>query len=132
MPAGFGLEPKLSVAYGEYDFSKDGGAIGDIALRGSIVPKDAIIVGGFLYVNAACTSDGAATIALKTEGAADILAATPVATFALNAIIAVVPVFTAATMKRMTDNRYIVASIAAFALTAGKFVVVLYYNQVKP
>jgi hypothetical protein len=123
-----GLEPTKQVAYFEYDFARDGGAVGDITLRGDSLPNDAIITSGMIHVKTACTSGGSATVALKVESANDIRAATAVASLSANAVLDVVPVGTAATAVRTTANgRQVVATIAVAALTAGKIVVSLEY-----
>lgn len=123
-----GLEPTKQVAYFEYDFSRDGGAVGDIALRGDAIPEGAIITDGKVHVNTALTSGGAATIALKFLTAADTLAATAVASWSLNAILDVVPVRTAATaIRNTTAGQKLSATVAVAALTAGKFTVALEY-----
>ena len=63
-------------AFGLYEFALDGGAVGDIALRGApVIPSGAVIINALIYVDTVPTSGGAATIAIKTEGAADINAA---------------------------------------------------------
>ena len=64
-----GLEPAKRVAYFEYDFARDGGAVGDIAMRGDALPEGAIITSGMVQVIAAVTSGGAATaIRVTTAG----------------------------------------------------------------
>jgi hypothetical protein len=121
------LDNKLQVAYFEYDFARDGGAIGDITLRGNSLPAYAIVIGGMIDVEVAVTSADAATIALNLEAAADVLAITGKASFSLAALLDVVPVNTAATAVRLTAIRKLVATVADFALTAGKFTVALTY-----
>ena len=91
-----GLEPAKRVAYFEYNFDRDGGAVGDIDMRGDALPEGAIVTSGMVHVVAAVTSDGAATVALKLLGAGDILAATAKASLTANALIDTVPVGTAA------------------------------------
>jgi len=123
-----GLEPTKRVAYCEYDFSVDGGAIGDITLRGDSLPEGAVVTGGMVHVKAACTGGASATISLKVESAADVMAATAMAGMVTNALIDVEPDGTAANAIRTTENgRQVVATIATAALTAGKFVVALEY-----
>lgn len=126
-----GLENKINLKHFEYDFSKEGGAVGDINLRGGKIPTDAIVLFGTIYVETAVTSDGAATIALKIEGAGDVLAATGKASFSANAILDGVPDWTAANAVRATDNQYLVATVGTAALTAGKFTVALAFTLPK-
>lgn len=122
-----GLENNLKTAFFEYDFAKDGGAVGDITLRGANMPAGAAIVGGIIDVETALLSGGDATAALKLVNAEDILAATGKASFSLNATLPVVPVFSAATTLKLTANKNLVMSIAVADLTAGKFTVGLVY-----
>ncbi len=123
-----GLSPKKRVAYFEYDFNRDSGAVGDITLRGNSLPEDAIITKGMIHLKTALTSGGSATIALKVEGVADTRAATAVATWQTNALLDVVPAGTAATAIRTTvAGRQVVMTVATADLTAGKFIVALEY-----
>lgn len=123
-----GLEPTKRVAYFEYDFSIDGGVIGDITLRGDSLPEEAVVNGGMVHVKAACIGGASASISLKVESAADIMAATAMAGMVTNALLDVEPDGTAANAVRTTENgRKVVATIATAALTAGKFVVALEY-----
>lgn len=122
--AAFGLGlPR--VARAKYDFSVDGGVSGLItpgAAYNSIIPANAIVIGGFLNVTTALTSGGSATISLGTSAgssATAIKAATAVATYALNAILAVVPVFTAASAFKMSAAGSITLTVAVADLTAG-------------
>ena len=122
-----GLETRKGVAVFEYDFAKHGGAVGDITVDPKLLPKDAIITSGVLHVKTACTSGGAATVAIKAVGTDDVLAAAAVATLTLNALLDVVPVGTAATMIRCTAATQLTFTIATAALTAGKIAVALEY-----
>lgn len=130
---------KLKTAVGEYDFAVDGGAVSTIALRaspgdlmGPTIPKGAIIVGGTVDIATALTSGGAATIAMQAEAANDILSAVAVASWTTG-LKNVLPAettgaLTAATGVKTTAARTISIVIAAFALTAGKFTVTLFYK----
>lgn len=132
MPANFGLDPEQKLAIAEYNFAKDGGAVGDITLRGNPLPKGALIVNAFIFVETAVTSGGSATIALKTEGTDDILAATAKTSFTLSASVQGVPdLATVADYKLMTASRNVTMSIAVAALTAGKFRVFMHYVMAK-
>jgi len=123
-----GLEPKKRVAYFEYDFAIDGGAVGDIALRGDRLPNDAVVDRGMIHVNTALTSGGSATIANKILSAGDVLAAAAVASFSANALLDTVPVGTAATSIRTTSAGLgVTMTVAVAALTAGKFTLALEY-----
>lgn len=129
---GYPRATDLKVVRGRYDFAVDGGAVGDINLTpaGSI-PANAIILGGFVEVDTAPTSGGAGTVAVSVEGAADTVAAAAVsgAPWSTTGRKSVIPVFTGASTLKTTVARGITATIAAAALTAGAFDVVLFYVQ---
>lgn len=116
------------LARADYDFAVDGGAVSAITLRGDSIPSGAIVVDAYLNVETALTSGGAATVALKVEGAADINAAdafdgAPWSTTGAKRVD-----FTATTAPvKTTAARSIVATVAVAALTAGKFQVVVEY-----
>lgn len=130
MPGIHGLQPARKCVCAEYDFAKDGGAVGDLVLRGNYVPKGARILLSKVFVEEAVTSGGAPTIALKTETAEDILAASLKAVFPLGATVDGVSDNTGAKAKTMTADRDVVMSIAVAPLTAGKFQVWIEYVQV--
>ena len=120
------LENALKVAQFEYDFAKHGGAIGDITIDPKLLPAGAKILGGMIDVTT--TFVGAtATIAFNVVGSADVLAATAVASFAVDALLDVVPVWTAATAIKVAANSPLTMTIAAAALTAGKCTINLFY-----
>lgn len=125
----------LKTAEGEYDFAVDGGAVGSITLRsvnaaGAALPVGAVIMGGYVEVLTAVTSGGAATVAINSEGAGDMVAAAAVsgAPWSTTGRKSVIPVFTGATTVKTTAARNLVATIATAALTAGKFRVVVFYR----
>lgn len=121
-------ERKQAVA--EYDFAVDGGAIGDITLRGDKLPSGAIIVDALLHVETPLNSGGAATVALKSEGAADLNNADAFGGAPWSTAGAKRVDFTATTAPiKTTAARNIVATVAAAALTAGKFKVVVEYLE---
>ncbi len=124
-----GLDNDVDVAYFQYDFSKQGGAVGDILVGGDSIPQNAVIRRGMIDVQTAATSGGLATIAVSAVNAADVLGATAVASFSLNAMLDVVPVNTAATSIRAAsaDIKQIKITVAVAALTAGVFTVALEY-----
>lgn len=121
------LENALRVAQFEYDFSRDGGAIGDILLGTKILPGGAKVLYGFVDVQDVVTSGGSATIALSVTGAGDILAATAVASFSANALLDCVPDYTAANMVIVAASAQVTMAVAVAALTDGKFNVNLVY-----
>lgn len=122
----------IQTAEGIYDFAVDGGLVSTIALMGSTaIPSGATIIGGFVDVVTPLTSGGAATIACQVEAANDILTAVAVASWTAgrkNVLPAMTSgALTASTLVRTTAARDISIVIAAFALTAGKIKVVLFY-----
>lgn len=121
----------LKVARGRYNFATDGGAQGDIDLtRTAQIPANAVILGGFVEVDTAVVGSGA-SVAVKVEGAGDIVAAAAVsgAPWSTTGRKSVVPVFTGATTVKTTAARKIQATVSAADLTAGAFDVVLFYTQ---
>jgi hypothetical protein len=117
---------------GRYDFAVDGGAVGDIDLTTSAaVPANAIVLGGFVEVDTALTSGGAATVAVKVEGAGDIVAAAAVsgAPWSTTGRKDIVPDFTGSAMVKTTAARTVQATVGTAALTAGAFDVVLFYTE---
>lgn len=122
-----GLEKaKVNLASFEYDFAVHGGAIGDISLVNDSLPDDAIILDGIIDVKTALVGSGA-TVALKALSSEDILAATAITSLTLAALVATVPVGTAATALKMTASGGLTMTVATAALTAGRFVVHLQY-----
>jgi len=111
-----------------YNFAVDGGAIGTItpAAQGTI-PKNAIIVGGVINVITALVGSGA-TIALGTtagSSATSLKAATAITSY--TGLVALVPVWTAASAFKMTAAGLLQLTVATAALTAGKFDIILDY-----
>ncbi len=123
-----GLENRLKSCICYYDFAKEGGAVGDIALRGGALPSGAIVHSGLVTIQTAVTSGGSATVALKLESAGDVLAATAKASL-ISPGVAVVPVITDASKWILTTGAVqVVATVAVAALTAGKLIVELFYT----
>jgi len=124
------IEDSRQVAHGRYDFAVDGGATGDITLRGDKIPSGAIITDALIHVDTVLTSGGAATVAIKTEAAADINAADLISGAPWSTTGAKRADFTATTAPvKTTAERSIVATVAAAALTAGKFSVLVSYVE---
>lgn len=123
----------VGVAKMTYDFTVDGGAVATITPSGSpTIPANAIILGGVIDVTTQLTSGGAATIALGLGSgaqAASLLAATAVASWTVGTGLVVIPKFTAATWLKVAAATALTLTVAAFALTAGKFDVNVVYVQ---
>ncbi len=130
--AGGGGMGQTKAARGLYDFDTDGGVAGDIILRGDSLPSGAIILDALLHVDTVLTSAGAATVAIKVEGAADINAADLISDAPWSSAGAKRGDFTATTAPVKTGAvRDIVATVATAALTAGKFSVVIFYVELE-
>lgn len=105
-----------------WDFAVDGGAVGDITPAKTVVlPTNAIVSNVYAHVITAGTSAGGGTLALKSEGADDLMAATAVGSLTLDAMIMGVPDHaTVADYKQMTADRTVKVTVASSAFTAGK------------
>ena len=128
---GYPRATAIQVVRGRYSFADDGGAVGDIELTSDSIPANAVIIAGFVEVDTAVTSGGSATVAIKVEGAADIVAAAAVsgAPWSTTGRKSVIPVATGATTVKTTAARKVTATVATAALTAGVFDVVLFYVE---
>lgn len=119
------------VASAVYDFAAKGGAIGTINL-GVFVPNKAIIMDGVVDVltTFVTASADAGTVALRLQGAGDLVAAIAVSdvTNPWDAgLHNIIPVGTAATMIKLTAQRQLAITIAGQVVTAGKLKVFLRY-----
>ena len=116
-----------------YDFATDGGAIGEIQLRGGVLPKNAVIVNAWVEVTTGFLPTTTSTFAIGLTGAATALRTAVVATSApaINtaANVAVIAPQTPASFpaKSTTADRNFIATIAAGAFTAGAFVLHIDY-----
>lgn len=114
----------------KYSFAVQGGAVGDIALvddqgNPATLPINAVVTDVLVDVITPATSGGSATVAIKSNGAADLLGATAVAS--ITGKLDGIPVSSAATAVKMTAERTLYATVAVAALTAGKFNVIIDY-----
>lgn len=121
----------LYMAKAVYNFAVDGGVAGAIipALSDTI-PANAIVYGGLMNPTTALTSGGSATIAVGTTAGSSttsLKAATAVATYTVDAIMALVPVMTAATAFKMTAAGQIQLTVATANLTAGILEIFVFY-----
>ena len=116
-----------------YDFATDGGAIGEIQLRGGVLPKNAVIVNAWVEVTTGFLPTTTSTFAIGLTGAATALRTAVVATTApaINtaANVAVIAPQTPASFvaKSTTVDRNFIATIASGAFTAGAFVLHIDY-----
>ncbi len=117
-----------------YDFAVGGGAIGVITLKddfgnNATLPSGAIITQTFIDVVTQPTSLGAATIAVNSgQAVGDIKAAAVLAGYV--GLVAGLQVDgLVANMLKLTAGRTLAITVAAFALTAGKFNVMVEFVQ---
>jgi hypothetical protein len=119
----------LRYAKATYDFAVDGGAVSLITpASNAIIPINAVILGGIIDVITPFTTSASGTMAIGTSAgsaANSIKAALAAASY--TGLVAVVPVFTAATMFKMSAAGSITCTIATGALTAGKANIILAY-----
>jgi phage-related minor tail protein len=115
------------VARARYLFASEGGAQGDISL-GVTIPSGAIITHGFMKVVTPPTGVGA-SIAVKVEGAGDIIAAAALsgAPWSTTGRKSIIPAGTGATSVETTAARAVTVTVSAADLTAGDFSVYLFY-----
>lgn len=117
---------------GEYSFATDGGAVSTITLRSDDgpIPTGSVVEGGYIEVDTALTSGGAATVSVGVEAAADMQAAAAIsgAPWSSTGRKSVVPAFTGATTVKTTAERNPSIAVATAALTAGIFRVVLFFR----
>lgn len=124
---------RLHLARATYDFSVDGGAQAAHGL-GVTLPDNAVICGGFIDVSTTLTSaDDSATIAVHILTANDIVNAVSIVAGGTNwdaGIRAIIPKANTpeSTGIKLTSAKEITATIAVQNVTAGKFVVNLFYT----
>jgi hypothetical protein len=116
---------------GVFDFAVSGGAVSQISILDTdgnaiVIPSGAIITNVIVHVITAVTTSASGTLGLTANSASDLCGDTAAGTLTLNALVAGVPVGTAATSVRMTADRTLKAEIKTGALTAGK--VAFYVN----
>lgn len=124
------LVEKMHVIPCNWKFTRDGGAVGAIDLKDKfgddvVLPAGFVVWDSAIVVKTAVTSGGSATLAFAANSANDIKTATAVASFSANAIIAGVPVGTAAAAVLCTAERTPTLTVATAALTAGELDVFL-------
>lgn len=125
------LHKTKNVLKAVYDFSVSGGAVGDIGLldddgNPAKIPANAIVTRVLIDVLTAPTSGGSATVAGKLVNAADLLAATAIAS--ITGFVAGKPDEAVANLVKPTSETQVKITVAVAALTAGKFNMFLEYN----
>jgi integral membrane sensor domain MASE1 len=123
-----GLVTNLKVGIWEWDFAKDGGAEGAIAMRGPKLPVGAIILAAFLDVEAAFVGAGSSS-AFHVTAANDIYSVAVVGTYTLDALLKGVPDFATVSdaVRVATAAKGVTHTISGAALTAGKVNVICAY-----
>lgn len=120
------------VAKATYDFTIDGGAVATITpVNSPVIPAGAIIYGGLIDVVVAPLGGGA-SVAIGLGSGAQVAAlkgATAVGTYTIGAILALIPVWTAATAVKAAADTKITFTVSGGALTAGKIAVQIYYHM---
>lgn len=114
---GYRMLEAHTTASGRYDFSLQGGAIGSYD-SGIHLPKGALIREVVFDVVTAGTTSASGTLSFDANSTGDLKAALAAASW--TGIVAGIPVYTAASMVKLTAARTLTFSIATGALTAGK------------
>ena len=113
----------------KYDFAVDGGAQATITPKTNVlIPDNAIIWTGVINPTTAAVG-ASATIAVGTSAGSSttsLKAATAVTSYSLDALVATVPVGTAATAVKLTAAGQITLTIATANLTAGVIEITLF------
>jgi hypothetical protein len=124
-----GASEREKVARVTYNFARDGGAVGDIALSGDGIPNGAIILDSLIKVETPLDSaNDTATVALKIQGAGDLQAAKAVSEAPWSTAGAKRGGLDADTAPiLLTARRRVTATVAVQALTAGKFTAYVRY-----
>lgn len=123
-----------------YDFAVHGGAVGVITL-GPVLPKGAIVTKGYIHVLTAVAPTSTSLISVGLNTNVDLRAAAAASNLTLNAIVPLLPSFTAALDGNaaaggvanaapilLTADRTLKVEITVGAFTAGKFAIVLEYE----
>lgn len=122
----------LKTAEAEYDFARDGGAVSTITLRGvgangGEIPAGSIITGGYIDVTTAVLPITTTTVALNSEAAGDLRAAAVASDLTIGRK-DIIPDSTGSTAIKTTARRSLAMTIAAGAVTAGRFRLVVFYK----
>jgi hypothetical protein len=127
------LHHTFGCAVGIYDYSVQGGAVGDYNLKDVNgndlkLPSGTLIMNVLAFANTAVTSGGSATIDLNAESANDLLAAEAKTSFSLSGTVQGIPDFaTKGDYVLLTAERTLSLSVNTAALTAGKVTVFVFF-----
>lgn len=126
----FGLGGSLRMARAKYSFAVDGGAVGLITpATNCVIPDNAVILFGIANPTTALVGSSS-TIAIGTSAgssASALKTATAEATYSADAVLALVPVMTAASAVKLTAAGSITITVAVAALTAGVMEITVFY-----
>ncbi len=127
----FGLGGHLRMARAKYDFAVDGGGAPGLITpaTNAIIPDNAIIIGGIANPTTALVGSST-TIAIGTSAgsaANSLKTATAEATYSVDAVLPLVPVFTAGSAVKMSAAGSITITTAVAALTAGVMEITVFY-----
>ena len=112
-----------------YDFTLDGGAIASVNLVNSpVIPAGMIVFGGLIDGITLPVGPGASIAVGFGTGAqaAALKAATVIATYAAGSVLAIIPVWTAASAVKVAADSKISVTVSGAVLTAGKFAIQIY------
>jgi hypothetical protein len=117
-----------------YDFSVNGGIAGttiNLTPVGGSIPKNAVIIGGFVDVITAVASGSSPTLSIGINTNNDLRAAATATTFTANSKLALIPVGATTAVKTTATSPQVKIVLSGAAptnnLTAGKFYVVLLF-----
>jgi len=115
-------------ARASYDFTRQGGAIGNIALP-PIIPNGSVAIGGYISVITPPVGAGA-SIAVTLESAGDLQAAAVIsgAPWSTTGRKAITPQAVASSIG-LTADRAVTINITGAPLTAGRFDVMVYFDM---
>ncbi len=116
----------------EYNFGRQGGAVGTITLAHDPLPVGAIVTNCYLEVLTALTSGGAATVAVQIESADDLVSATAISGAPWSTTgrkDTLVEPGTEAGYLKLTEVRQLALLVATADLTAGRFKVIIEYDS---
>jgi hypothetical protein len=115
----------------QYDASIDSKEVGTLTLRGDTLPKGAVIIDSLVHVQTKLESGGEATVLVTAETEGDVQASKKVSEAPWSTATPKRGAITATgTPVTTTAARNIVAKIGTAALTAGKFTVVVEYDDI--
>ncbi len=125
------LDRKKGVLKCKYSFAVQGGATGSVILldddgNACKLPDNAIITRAWMDILTSLTSGGSATVALTANAAGDLMGATDYADLVAG-FVECIQDGAAENFVKLTAERTILCTIAAVALTAGKFDLFLEY-----